>query len=101
LTAQDIYSAIQGQNVQVAAGQIGQPPASGQAFQYTVTTLGRLNTEEQFRNIIIKTGAGESVRITRLGEVARIELVAKSYDQYFPSDGQLYPGLAVLQFTGA
>ncbi len=58
LSATDIVNAIREQNVQVAAGQIGQEPApSGQAFQYTVTTLGRLDDTEQFKNIVVKTGA--------------------------------------------
>ena len=57
LTASDVVSAIQQQNVQVAAGQIGQPPVpTGQEFQYTMTTLGRLIDAEQFGDIIVKTG---------------------------------------------
>src|SRR6266851_3703826 len=59
MTTQDIINALQEQNVQVASGGIGQPPAPvGQSFQYTVTTLGRLNEESQFEGIIVKTGEG-------------------------------------------
>lgn len=66
LTTQDVVDAIQEQNVQVAAGQIGQPPApAGQNFQYTVTTLGRLSDVEQFQNIIVKTTADSQVEIGR------------------------------------
>src|SRR5271165_4092774 len=56
LNAQDIIQAVQGQNIQVAAGQIGQPPTpSGQVFQYTMTTLGRLENPDQFRDIVLKS----------------------------------------------
>src|SRR5271165_948027 len=56
LNAQDVISAVQGQNIQVAAGQIGQPPTpSGQVFQYTMTTLGRLENPDQFRDIVLKS----------------------------------------------
>ena len=76
LTTDDVIAAIREQNVQVAAGQIGQPPApAGQSFQYTVNVLGRLTDIEQFEDIIIKTGEGG--RITRLKDVARVELGAR------------------------
>src|SRR5438552_14499365 len=59
LTAGDVIRVLREQNVQVAAGQIGQPPVPrGQDFQYTMSTLGRLVDAEQFANIVIKTGAG-------------------------------------------
>ncbi len=62
MTAGDVIRAIREQNVQVAAGRLGQPPApSGQNFQLTLNTLGRLESEEQFRNIVVKTDEG-SVR---------------------------------------
>ena len=83
LTTQDVVAAIREQNVQVAAGQVGQPPIAAnddQAFQYTVTTLGRLSDAEQFENIVVKTGDGS--RITRLKDVARVELGAQTYDQF-------------------
>ncbi|MGD9636859.1 MAG: efflux RND transporter permease subunit, partial [Pirellulales bacterium] len=71
LTTQDVVNAIQEQNVQVAAGQIGQPPLPEDKpvpFQYTVTTKGRLSSPEEFANIVLKTGSGS--RITRLRDVA-------------------------------
>ncbi len=72
LTTQEVVMAIREQNVQVAAGQIGQPPApDGQVFQYTVSVLGRLSTAEQFGNIIVRTGDGG--RLTLLKDVARVE----------------------------
>ena len=68
LTTQDVVSAISEQNVQVAAGRIGEEPApAGTAFQLVVNTTGRLTTDEQFRDIIIKTAAGG--RITRVRDV--------------------------------
>src|SRR5262249_22713057 len=55
LNAQDVIAAVQAQNIQVAAGQIGQPPtAAGQVSQFIITTLGRLENTEQFENIILK-----------------------------------------------
>ena len=79
----DVVNSVQNQNVQVAAGQIGQQPVpTGQQFQYTMSTLGRLLTPEQFGEIIIKTGQGDesqgttSSQVVRLRDVARIELCA-------------------------
>src|SRR5262249_14957821 len=58
LTAGDVIRVLREQNVQVAAGQIGQPPVpNGQDFQYTLSTLGRLVEADQFANIILKTGS--------------------------------------------
>src|SRR5205085_11504663 len=79
LTAGDVIRVLREQNVQVAAGQIGQPPVpTGQDFQYTLSTLGRLVEAEQFANIILKTGANGEV--TYLKDVARTELGARSQD---------------------
>ena len=62
LTTQDVIAALQRQNVQVAAGQVGQPPnPSGPAVPVTVTTLGRLTDPEQFEEIILKSGAGGQI----------------------------------------
>ncbi|WP_089945176.1 efflux RND transporter permease subunit [Candidatus Entotheonella palauensis] len=100
LTTQDVLDAIREQNVQVAAGQIGQPPApSGQTFQYTVTTLGRLSDVEQFEQIIVKTA--EDGRVTRLKDVARVELGAQSYDMFSLLDGKPSASLAIFQLPGA
>jgi multidrug efflux pump subunit AcrB len=66
LTTNDVVSAIREQNVQVAAGAVGEPPAPDDvAFQLTVTTLGRLSTVEQFEEIIVKTGADGRVTKVR------------------------------------
>ena len=78
LTATDVVSAIREQNRQVAAGALGAPPApNATAFQLSVNTQGRLVSEEEFENIIIRSGAdGE---ITRLKDIARIELGSSQY----------------------
>jgi hydrophobe/amphiphile efflux-1 (HAE1) family protein len=77
LTSGDIVQAIQEQNVQVAAGQIGAPPSPGSQFQLALNAQGRLTDEQQFRDIIIKTGAeGE---VVRLGDVSRVEVGAQEY----------------------
>ncbi len=99
LTAQDVFNAIGEQNVQVAAGQIGQPPVPAtQKFQLTVTTLGRLTTVEEFEDIIVKSEAG---RITRVRDVARVELGSQVYDQFFQKNGTPAAGIAVFQLPGA
>jgi multidrug efflux pump len=100
LTANDVVAAVREQNVQVAAGQIGQPPVPpGQDFQYTMSTLGRLSEPEQFGEIIVKTGsAGE---IVRLRDLARIELGAKNQDQRCTLDGGPSVGLAIFQLPGS
>jgi HAE1 family hydrophobic/amphiphilic exporter-1 len=100
LTTQDVIDAIREQNVQVAAGQIGQPPApAGQTFQYTVTTLGRLSDIEQFEQIIVKTA--EKGRVTRIKDVARVELGAQNYDMYSLLNGNPSASLAIFQLPGA
>ncbi len=100
LTAGDVIRVLREQNVQVAAGQIGQPPVPrGQDFQFTMSTLGRLIEAEEFADIIIKTGAeGE---VTYLRDVARTELGAKSQDQSLTLDGQPSVGLAIFQLPGS
>jgi HAE1 family hydrophobic/amphiphilic exporter-1 len=78
LTTMDVIGALKEQNVQVAAGAIGQPPApTGQAYQYNVSTLGRLSSVEQFENVIIRATGN---RIIKVKDVARVELGGKSYD---------------------
>ena len=78
MTVGDVVAALREQNVQVAAGQVGAPPAPGQAdFQISVNTQGRLSTEDQFGDIVVRTGAhGE---VTHLHDVARVELGSDSY----------------------
>ena len=77
LTTGDVVDAIREQNLQVAAGQIGAPPGQTAEFQVALNSQGRLQDEEQFRDIIIKTG--QNGEVVRLGDVARIELGAVDY----------------------
>jgi len=102
LTTNDVLAAIREQNVQVAAGQIGQPPApEGQNFQYAVNVLGRLTDIEQFENIIIKTGEGGGGRITTLSDVARIELGGKTYNITSRLSGAPSTSIAIYQLPGS
>lgn len=102
LTASDVISAIQGQNLQVAAGQIGSPPApSTQSFQYTVNVRGRLDEVEEFENIIVKGESGEGGRLVRVKDVARVELGAQTYSQYCENGGKASAGIAIYQLPGA
>ncbi len=106
LATDDVLNAIREQNVQVAAGQIGQYPTPGdQDFQYSVTTLGRLVDPEQFRDIIVKTepspNAGQAARLTRIKDVAKVELGAQNYDQWCDVGGVPAAGMAVYQLPGA
>jgi len=77
LTAGDVVAAIREQNVQVAAGVIGQAPSKGSEFQLTVNTQGRLSTVEEFGDIIVRTNGDGA--LTHLKDVARIELGSNSY----------------------
>jgi len=102
LAAQDVIGAIQEQNVQVAAGQVGQPPAlPGQNNQFTVSVRGRLQDVAEFEDIVIKTTAGGGSRLTRIKDVARVELGGKIYDTYYLLSGQPAAGLGVFQLPGA
>jgi hydrophobe/amphiphile efflux-1 (HAE1) family protein len=77
LTTGDIVNAIREQNLQVAAGQIGAPPGQTAEFQVALNSMGRLQDEDQFRDIVIKTG--DDGQIVRLSDVARVELGAQDY----------------------
>jgi hydrophobe/amphiphile efflux-1 (HAE1) family protein len=127
LTAADIVLAINQQNLQVAAGQIGQPPTSAaQQFQLTINTLGRLTDPEQFADIIVKAGQGnplvqptiggstsqgvfnsgsgpvpQSTGIVRLRDVAKVELGSQQYDQSCTLDGQPSVALSIYQLPGS
>ncbi|CVD80390.1 Efflux pump membrane transporter BepE [Serratia marcescens] len=99
LTAGDVIAAVREQNVQVAAGSVGQAPDSNAAFQVTVNTLGRLADEKQFGDIIIRTGSGGQV--TRLRDVARIDMGADAYALRSLLDGEPAVALQIIQSPGA
>lgn len=100
LMPSDVIGAIQAQNVQISAGQLGGLPQSkGQQLNATVTALSRLQTTTQFENIILKSGPSGS--IVRINDVARVELGAKSYDTVTFYNGKPTTGLAISLATGA
>ncbi|WP_428354614.1 efflux RND transporter permease subunit [Methyloprofundus sp.] len=100
ITTQDVLNEMREQNVQVAAGQIGQPPVpSGTNFQYTINVLGRLTDIAQFEDMIIKTG--ESGNITRLKDVARVDLGGKTYDISSNMTGSPSASISIYQLPGA
>jgi hydrophobic/amphiphilic exporter-1 (mainly G- bacteria), HAE1 family len=100
LTTQDVINAVQQQNEQVTAGQLGMPPVkAGQAFQYTLNVAGRLNDVHQFEDIIVKTGSNGAV--TRIRDIGRVELGAQTYSQSFYLDRQPAAGIAIYQLPGA
>ncbi|MEQ1530914.1 MAG: efflux RND transporter permease subunit, partial [Methylococcales bacterium] len=100
LTAAEVVNAVREQNVQVAAGVVGQQPSTEKSeFQYTVSTLGRLIEPEQFGEVVIKQG--DNGQITRLKDVARIELGAKDYNSALYLDGEASVGLAIFQLPGS
>ena len=100
LTAGDVIRVLRAQNVQVAAGQIGQPPVPrGQDLQYTMSTLGRLVEADQFADIILKTGTDGEV--TYLKDVARTELGARNQDVFVRLDGKPSVGVGIFQLPGS
>ena len=106
LSASDVVAAISTQNIQVAAGAIGQEPIGpGQEFQLTINTLGRLMDVDQFGEIVIKSTPAsneqQAVGIVRLRDVARIELGAQQYDQSCTLDGQPSVALSIYQLPGS
>jgi HAE1 family hydrophobic/amphiphilic exporter-1 len=100
LTATNILTALQEQNVQVAAGQIGQPPTpSGQTFQISVRAIGRLTEAKEFENIVLKTGADGT--LVRVKDVGRAELGAEAYSSRLRFNGHEAVGMGVTQLPGA
>ena len=100
LTAGDVVRAIREQNVQVAAGVIGASPNAGNVpLQFSVNAQGRLQTEEEFRDIVLKS-SGEG-GITRLGDVARVELDAAEYGLRSLLDNKPAIGMGIMQSPGA
>jgi multidrug efflux pump len=126
LTAVDVVNAVRSQNIQVAAGQVGQEPApAGEPLQLSMKTLGRLSTEKQFADIVLKVGpatpsaatggaaaagnptaagqtpAAVSSPVVRLGDVARVELAAQNYDISSRLDGRPAAGMGVFLLPGS
>ena len=100
ITAADLTSAIQSQNVQAAAGQLGSAPSvSGQQLELTVTARGRLANDTEFGNIVIRTNKDGA--IVRLRDVARVELGAQSYDTASTLNGQTSATVVIYQTSDA
>jgi len=100
LTATDVENAVNEQNQQVATGTVGQAPApAGQAFQYQLNTLGRLEQVSQFEDIIVRANPDGSV--VRIRDVARVELGSEEYDWDTKIDGKPTATLVVFQLADA
>ncbi|MFZ3353077.1 MAG: efflux RND transporter permease subunit [Xanthobacteraceae bacterium] len=96
LTPQDVISAVQQQSQEVAAGQVGAPPApKGQDFQYTLDLNGRLDNAAEFENIVVKVDAANGGQITRIRDIGRVELGAQTYSKSFDLDGRPAAGIAI------
>ena len=100
VTSQDVVSSLREQNQQVAAGVLGQPPApNGLAFQYALTARGRLETPEEFSQIVLRTRPDGS--ILRVADVARVELGAQSYVNFSRLGLSPSTGVAVFALPSA
>jgi len=105
LTTLDVVNAVKGQNVQVAAGQLGGPPVpDDQVFQITLSTLGRLTEVEEFEDIIVKSvaaGENEGARIVRVRDVARVELNQQTFSNFGGLNGKTAAHIAIYALPGA
>ena len=100
LSSQDVVDALQEQNIQVGAGSIGkQPSPSEQKFEFTLRASGRLESAEEFANLVI--GTGDSGNLIKLRDVGRAELGAESYDTSAKFKGNPAVGMGVFQLPGS
>ena len=100
VTANDVVDALRAQNVQVAAGSLGQPPApSGQMYQLSVRAVGQLTSPSQFDDIIVKTGANAA--LVRVKDIGRTELGAETYASDLRFQGVSGVGFGVIQLPTA
>ena len=96
LTPQNVINVIQQQSQEVAAGQVGAPPApKGQDFQYTLNLKGRLDDPAEIGNIVVKVDSTNGGQITRIRDIGRVELGAQTYSQSFSLDGRPAAGIAI------
>ena len=103
LTTLDVVHAIQDQNVQVVAGQLGAPPVPpDQTFQFTVNALGRLSDAKQFEDIIVKSRPGhETAQMVRVKDVARVDLDQQIYSNFAGMSGKQAAQILVYALPGA
>ena len=100
LTADDVVQALRGANLQVAAGSINQPPATSEGgFELSVQTLGRLSDPEQFSNIIV--ARDDEGRVTRVRDVARVELGSQDYSINAYLDNKVATAIVIFQRPGS
>jgi len=100
LTTEDVVNALNGQNQQVTAGQLGMPPGPNtQAFQYTLDIAARLDEVSQFENIVVKSE--QNGQMVHLRDVGRVELGAQTYSEVFTLNGKPSAGIGVYQTLGA
>ncbi|MDB9526607.1 efflux RND transporter permease subunit [Oscillatoria sp. CS-180] len=100
LTAQDVVSALQEQNVQIGAGQLGQPPSdSNQQYQIDLRAISRLQSVEEFEDLIIKTG--DDGELVKFRDVGRVELGAENYNTFLRFRKQEAIGLGIYQLPGS
>jgi HAE1 family hydrophobic/amphiphilic exporter-1 len=100
LSATSVLNALNEQNVQVAAGQLGQPPSNAkQDYQISVRAVGRLSEPKEFENIILKTGTDGT--LVRVKDVGRAELGAEDYGSVLRFNGHEAVGIAITQLPGA
>ena len=102
LIPEDVINSIKEQSQEVAAGQVGMPPAPpGQAFQYTIDIVSRLSDPGQFAEIVIKDQTAQGGRLVRVKDIGRIEMGAQTYSQDFKLDAKPAAGIAIYQTPSA
>jgi hydrophobic/amphiphilic exporter-1 (mainly G- bacteria), HAE1 family len=102
LVPEDVIKVVRQQSQEVAAGQVGMPPApKDQQFQYTVDIVSRLNDPSQFADIIVKDQTAQGGRLVRLKDIGRIEMGAQTYSQDFKLQGKPAAGIAIYQTPDA
>jgi hydrophobic/amphiphilic exporter-1 (mainly G- bacteria), HAE1 family len=102
ITTADVQAAIQGQNIQVVAGQLGAPPVpDAQPFQFTINALGRLSDARQFEEIIVKNATGTAPQVVRLRDVARVDLSQQSFSNFSRFSGHKSAQIVMFALPGA
>ena len=102
LVPEDVIGAVRQQSQEVAAGQVGMPPApNDQAFQYTIDIVSRFSDPGQFADIIVKDQTAQGGHLVRIKDVGRIEMGAQTYSQDFKLDGKPAAGIAIYQTPDA
>jgi HAE1 family hydrophobic/amphiphilic exporter-1 len=102
LIPEDVILSIREQSQEVAAGQIGMPPApKDQAFQYTIDIVSRLSDPSQFEDIVVKDQTAQGGRLIRIKDIGRIEMGAQTYSQDFKLNAKPAAGIAIYQTPDA